>query len=222
MRSRNIPLFSRITLISVFRHLCLCSGLNFACFKQNSSDCCELATFFFLMFNLLAYSNKILQQIYSFPVRLNDETNLFCGKLFHPRRRTCTVISSGFQHDRFSYSPLCSLVATIQSLKGVSDAVCWRTNIPKHNVSHSGRALYGLRTASINRIRIVDCSCAGGLYAFILCLCCQRYCGESILDLRIPTKPSQTRFRNTDDGNHWVIFAPTATTYIVIGVQPLL
>jgi hypothetical protein len=47
----------------------------------------------------------------------------------------------GLQYDRFSYSPLCSLAAALQSLKRVSNAVSWRTNIPMHNVHHRGRAL---------------------------------------------------------------------------------
>jgi hypothetical protein len=77
-------------------------------------------------------------------------------------------------------------------------------------------------TACNSRTRIVECISNGGLYAFILCLCCQRYCDESISNLRIPTKPLQTRFRNLDDGEYWVIFASSATRYIIIRVEPLL
>jgi hypothetical protein len=87
------------------------------------------------------YSNKTLQQIYSLSFPLNEDTNLFCDELFRPGQILCIIIPFGLQYDRFSFSPLCSLVAALQSLKHVSNAVSWRTNIPMHNVHHMGRAL---------------------------------------------------------------------------------
>jgi len=87
------------------------------------------------------YSNKILQQIYSLPFPIKDDTSLFGGKLFHPGQRIRIMIPFGLQYDRFSSSPLCSLAAGLQSLKRVSNAVSWRTNIPMHNVHHRDGAL---------------------------------------------------------------------------------
>jgi len=77
--------------------------------------------------------------------------NLFCGKLFHSGQRIRTIIPFGLKYDRLSYSPLCSLAAVLQSLKRVSNALSWCTNIPMHNVHDRGCTASTTSTGKMDR-----------------------------------------------------------------------
>lgn len=139
------------------------------------------------------YSNQIIQQVYSLPFPLNDETNLIFGKSFHPGQKICIITPFGLQFDRFSYTSLCSrqpdysrLKVSLMRFPGVPTFRC--------TMSITVARLSKGCAASVACTGIVDCSSSRGLQAFILCLCCQRHCDKSIYDLRILTKYLQTRF----------------------------